>query len=148
MSTYIERRDDLNPQEGVREYGDVEFADPTNKKYPIDSPEHVRAAWSYIITARTRASTTRMRSPRSRTGSSERPRSTTSESRRIEPGSNENASGRILTGGVAVSPLVGGECRHASSARMRVRQGDRTPMAFPNRTTRTTPPSTTAMRSR
>jgi len=48
MSTYIERRDDVNPKEGIREYGDVEFADPTNHKYPIDSPEHVRAAWSYI----------------------------------------------------------------------------------------------------
>lgn len=23
-------------------------ADPTNKKYPIDTPEHVRAAWAYI----------------------------------------------------------------------------------------------------
>ena len=26
----------------------MEFADPTNKKYPVDSPKHVRAAWSYI----------------------------------------------------------------------------------------------------
>ncbi len=33
---------------GEAEYGDVEFADSTNKKYPIDSPEHIRAAWSYI----------------------------------------------------------------------------------------------------
>jgi hypothetical protein len=48
MSNYIKRRDDVSPKEGEREYGDVEFADPTNKKYPIDSPEHVRAAWSYI----------------------------------------------------------------------------------------------------
>ncbi|HEX9950589.1 MAG TPA: DUF6582 domain-containing protein, partial [Rubricoccaceae bacterium] len=30
------------------EYGDVEFADPVNKKYPVDTPEHVRAAHSYI----------------------------------------------------------------------------------------------------
>jgi len=44
----IERRDDVSPKEGEREYGDVAFADPTNKKYPIDSAEHVRAAWSYI----------------------------------------------------------------------------------------------------
>lgn len=44
----IKRRDDTNPDEGEREYGDVEFADPTNNKYPIDSEEHVRAAWSYI----------------------------------------------------------------------------------------------------
>ena len=48
MSPKIERRDDVNPEEGMREYGDVEFADSTNKKYPIDSPEHIRAAWSYI----------------------------------------------------------------------------------------------------
>ncbi len=26
----------------------MKYADPTNKKYPIDSEEHVRAAWSYI----------------------------------------------------------------------------------------------------
>ena len=48
MSTYIKRREDVNPEEGLREYGDVEFADPTNHKYPIDTPDHIRAAWSYI----------------------------------------------------------------------------------------------------
>lgn len=48
MSDYIKRRDDVNPEEGERKYGDVQFADPTNNKYPIDSPDHVRAAWSYI----------------------------------------------------------------------------------------------------
>lgn len=48
MSNYIKRRDDVNPEQGEREYGDVQFADPTNNKYPIDSAEHVRAAWSYI----------------------------------------------------------------------------------------------------
>lgn len=48
MMTKIDRRDDVNPKEGLREYGDVEFADPVNHKYPIDSAEHVRAAWSYI----------------------------------------------------------------------------------------------------
>ena len=47
-TTRIERREDVSPQEGLREYGDVQFADPTNKKYPIDTAEHVRAAWSYI----------------------------------------------------------------------------------------------------
>ena len=46
--THIDRREDISPKEGVREYGNVELADPTNKKYPIDSAEHVRAAWSYI----------------------------------------------------------------------------------------------------
>ncbi|WP_020599519.1 DUF6582 domain-containing protein [Spirosoma panaciterrae] len=44
----ISRRDDVRPTEGEHKYGDVEFADRTNKKYPIDTPEHVRAAWSYI----------------------------------------------------------------------------------------------------
>ena len=29
-------------------YGDVEYADTANKKYPIDTEEHIRAAWSYI----------------------------------------------------------------------------------------------------
>ena len=44
----IDRRDDVNPDEGERKYGDVQFADPVNNKYPVDTPEHVRAAWSYI----------------------------------------------------------------------------------------------------
>jgi hypothetical protein len=48
VSTYIERRDDVKPKEGLREYGDVKFADETNKKYPIDTKDHIRAAWSYI----------------------------------------------------------------------------------------------------
>lgn len=29
-------------------YGNVAYADPKNGKYPIDTAEHVRAAWSYI----------------------------------------------------------------------------------------------------
>lgn len=44
----IDRRDDVNPDEGERKYGDVEFADPVNNKYPIDTEEHIRAAWNYI----------------------------------------------------------------------------------------------------
>lgn len=44
----IEKRTDVNPERGEHEYGNVTFADPTNKKYPIDTEEHVRAAWSYI----------------------------------------------------------------------------------------------------
>ena len=44
----IERREDVNPKRGEREYGDVTFADPVNNKYPIDTDEHIRAAWSYI----------------------------------------------------------------------------------------------------
>ena len=44
----IDKREDVNPSEGEYQYGDVQFADPVNNKYPIDTPEHVRAAWSYI----------------------------------------------------------------------------------------------------
>jgi hypothetical protein len=29
-------------------YGAVKYADPKNGKYPIDTEEHIRAAWSYI----------------------------------------------------------------------------------------------------
>lgn len=48
MSKRIHKRDDTTPEEGERKYGDVEFADPVNNKYPIDTEAHVRAAWSYI----------------------------------------------------------------------------------------------------
>ncbi len=47
-SKTIHQRDDTKPERGTHEYGDVEFADPTNHKYPIDTPEHIRAAHSYI----------------------------------------------------------------------------------------------------
>ncbi len=42
----IDLRDAVRPKKGARTYGDVEFADPTNKKYPIDTPGHIRAVWS------------------------------------------------------------------------------------------------------
>lgn len=48
MSEKIEKRSDVNPAEGEEKYGDVEFADATNHKYPIDTPGHIRAAWNYI----------------------------------------------------------------------------------------------------
>lgn len=44
----IAKRDDTSPKEGEGKYGNVEYADATNKKYPIDTPEHIRAAWNYI----------------------------------------------------------------------------------------------------
>jgi hypothetical protein len=44
----VHRRRDVNPVRGKHEYGNVTFADPVNNKYPIDTPRHVRAAWSYI----------------------------------------------------------------------------------------------------
>jgi hypothetical protein len=48
MASMIHRRANVNPQRGEHEFGDVTFADPVNKKYPIDTPEHIRTAWSYI----------------------------------------------------------------------------------------------------
>jgi hypothetical protein len=48
VMTTIKRRKDVNPERGEKEYGDVQFADSVNNKYPIDTPKHIRAAWSYI----------------------------------------------------------------------------------------------------
>ena len=44
----IHRRKDASPREGLRKYGDTEFADSVNKKYPIDTPGRIKAAWAYI----------------------------------------------------------------------------------------------------
>ncbi len=44
----IHRRRDADPSEGRSKYGDTVFADPTNKKYPIDTPGRIKAAWAYI----------------------------------------------------------------------------------------------------
>ena len=44
----ITKREDVNPKEGTNKYGDVQFADAKNKKYPIDTEAHIRAAWNYI----------------------------------------------------------------------------------------------------
>lgn len=44
----IAARSDTTPTEGEHKYGDVAYADETNKKYPIDTEEHIRAAWNYI----------------------------------------------------------------------------------------------------
>lgn len=44
----MEKRKDINPETGLHKYGDIEFADSVNKKYPIDTEEHIRAAWNYI----------------------------------------------------------------------------------------------------
>ena len=51
----IEQREDVNPKEGVTKYGEVKFADPKNKKYPLDTEAHVRAAASYFGMAKNRA---------------------------------------------------------------------------------------------
>lgn len=47
----VAKRDDVTPADKERaasEYGDVAFADEKNKKYPIDTEDHIRAAWTYI----------------------------------------------------------------------------------------------------
>ena len=52
--TNLTARDTINAARGVEEranpkpYGDVEYADPKNGKYPIDDEEHAKAAWAYI----------------------------------------------------------------------------------------------------
>ncbi len=48
MPKKIHRRRDADPNEGLEKYGDATFADPVNKKYPIDTPGRVKAAWTYI----------------------------------------------------------------------------------------------------
>lgn len=48
MTKKIHRRRDADPEEGVEKYGDATFADPTNNKYPIDTPGRIKAAWAYI----------------------------------------------------------------------------------------------------
>lgn len=44
----IQRRNGVDPKDGIRNHGDVEFADSVNNKYPIDTPAHVRAAWARV----------------------------------------------------------------------------------------------------
>ena len=48
MTKRIHRRSDTEPKAGISKYGKTIFADSTNKKYPIDTPGRIRAAWAYI----------------------------------------------------------------------------------------------------
>jgi hypothetical protein len=48
MTRRIHRRPDVEPGQGLKAYGNTVYADPTNKKYPIDTPGRIRAAWAYI----------------------------------------------------------------------------------------------------
>lgn len=48
MTKRIHRRPDADPAEGLDKYGPTRFADPTNKKYPIDTLGRIKAAWAYI----------------------------------------------------------------------------------------------------
>jgi hypothetical protein len=49
------KRKDVNPKAGAKGYGDVKFADPKNKKYPVDTPAHVASAASYFGMPKNRA---------------------------------------------------------------------------------------------
>ena len=41
--------DEADRKRAEKKYGDhIEYADPENKKYPIDTAEHIHAAWDYI----------------------------------------------------------------------------------------------------
>ncbi len=51
----ITQRTDTNPEAGIREYGNVTFADPVNNKYPVNTQEHIEAAWRYIHQERDQA---------------------------------------------------------------------------------------------
>jgi len=54
----ISKRPDVTAADRQRaqgEYGNVEYADSVNKKYPIDTEEHIRAAWNYIGQAKNQA---------------------------------------------------------------------------------------------
>lgn len=42
------KKDEKDDGKDDKPYGDVEYADPKNGKYPIDTAEHVRSAWSFI----------------------------------------------------------------------------------------------------
>lgn len=45
------KRKDVTPADKAsaeKKYGDVEYADEENKKYPVDTEEHIQAAWKYI----------------------------------------------------------------------------------------------------
>jgi hypothetical protein len=41
MTKRIHRRRDADPEDGLEKYGDATFADPVNKKYPIDTPGRI-----------------------------------------------------------------------------------------------------------
>lgn len=51
MLKAIGKRQDVKPSEGQGKYGNVRYADPTNKKYPVNSEKRVRAAMAYISQA-------------------------------------------------------------------------------------------------
>jgi len=45
---HAEKVKSMDSEDHYSEYGDVNYADKANHKYPLDTEKHVRAAWSYI----------------------------------------------------------------------------------------------------
>ena len=52
---FVSKRKDVNPKEGKEKYGDVNFADEKNKKYPLNTKAHVKAAASYFGMSKNRS---------------------------------------------------------------------------------------------
>jgi hypothetical protein len=48
LLSQVAKRKDVSPDAGESKYGDVKFADEKNKKYPLDTQAHAKAALSYI----------------------------------------------------------------------------------------------------
>ena len=48
MKTQLNAATRLRADAAGGKYGNVDYADKANKKYPIDTEAHIRAAWSYI----------------------------------------------------------------------------------------------------
>jgi hypothetical protein len=44
----IQHRRNADPREDIAKYRETTFADPVNKKYAIDTPGRIKAAWAYI----------------------------------------------------------------------------------------------------
>ena len=48
VEAHKDKVSELDADDHKSEYGDVEYADKENSKYPINNEERIRAAWSYI----------------------------------------------------------------------------------------------------
>jgi phage I-like protein len=48
LGNHQDKVKDFEADDHESEYGDVDYADKKNHKYPINNEEHIRAAWSYI----------------------------------------------------------------------------------------------------
>ena len=59
--TKIDKREDVNASTGEKKYGDVKFADPTNNKYPIDTPNTFAPPGVILTTKIMRPNTIKMK---------------------------------------------------------------------------------------